>query len=164
MRVIFFFKVFKIWSSFEECRKKWEEDFCYFDNCIWIGCVKLSLLRREYLSSVVNVWKHSPKIFHITKRHFFELNFFQRTNYMIKVLSCRIQQCLAPLTMLLLKASSKTGLFGLLSNRVFCSTLFRKHITYEGHLFFQNLQNFIDISKMQQEIDRRLFSSQIVAY
>ena len=156
--------MFWIWSRYQKCMKKLRKSIFLFDNCIIIGCVKLSLLRREYLSSAVNVWKHSPKIFHITKRHFFELNFFQRINYMIKVLSCRIQQCLAPLTMLLLKASSKTGLFGLLSNRVFCSTLFRKRITYEGHLFFQNLQNFIDISKMQQEIDRRLFSSQIVAY
>ena len=32
-------------------------------------------IRREYLSSVVNVLTNSRKILHITKRDFFQLNF-----------------------------------------------------------------------------------------
>ena len=36
-------------------RKIDKKAFCFGDNSIWIGCVKLSLLRREYLSSAVNV-------------------------------------------------------------------------------------------------------------
>ena len=51
------------------------EDFFFFlDICIWIGCVKLSLLRRKYLSLVVNVLSKSPQIFCIIKNDFLQLN------------------------------------------------------------------------------------------
>ena len=36
-------------------KKKTRKIFLFGDNCVRIGCVKLSLLRREYLSSAVNV-------------------------------------------------------------------------------------------------------------
>ena len=45
--------------------------FCFLDNSIWIGCDKLSLLSREYLSSVLKVLADSCKILHITKRDIF---------------------------------------------------------------------------------------------
>ena len=52
-----------------------EKFFCFWDNCIWIGCVKLFLLRREYLSSAVNVVRNSLNILHISKRDFFQVKF-----------------------------------------------------------------------------------------
>ena len=55
-------------------RKIPEKVFCFWDNSILIGCVKLSLLKSEYLSSAVNVLTNSLKILHSTKRDFFELN------------------------------------------------------------------------------------------
>ena len=36
-------------------RKKIRKSFLFGDNCVRIGCVKLSVLRKEYLSSAVNV-------------------------------------------------------------------------------------------------------------
>ena len=39
------------------------------------GCFKLSLLRREYLSSAVNVLTSSYKALHLTKTDFFRLNY-----------------------------------------------------------------------------------------
>ena len=39
--------------------------------------VKLSLLRREYWSSVVNVLTNTYKAFLLTKRDFFRLNYLQ---------------------------------------------------------------------------------------
>ena len=36
-------------------KKKIEKRFSFSGNYIWIGCIKLSLLTREYLSSAVNV-------------------------------------------------------------------------------------------------------------
>ena len=42
-----------------------------------IGCVKLSLLRREYLSSAVNVLTNSYKALHLTKTDFFHSIAFQ---------------------------------------------------------------------------------------
>ena len=43
--------------------------------CVGIGCVKLCLLRRECLSSVVNVLTHSYKALRLTKTDFFRLNY-----------------------------------------------------------------------------------------
>ena len=48
--------------------------FLILGNYIWIGFVKLSLLRREYLSSAVNVLSKIPDILDITKRDFFQVN------------------------------------------------------------------------------------------
>ena len=38
-------------------------------------CIKLSLLRTQYLSSEVGVLTNSIKIFHFTKTDFFQLNY-----------------------------------------------------------------------------------------
>ena len=75
MWVMSFSKIFKIYSKFKKCKKKNRKKvFCSSDDSIWIGCVKLSLLRRECLSLAVNVLTNSPKIVHITNRDFFQLN------------------------------------------------------------------------------------------
>ena len=55
-------------------KKNWKKVFSFRDNCIWVGWVKLSLLRREYFWPAVNVLKNSPEILPITKREFFEVN------------------------------------------------------------------------------------------
>ena len=39
------------------------------------GGIKLSLLRREYLSSAVNVLTNTYKALHLTKTDFFRLNY-----------------------------------------------------------------------------------------
>ena len=52
-------------------KKKVENVFCFWNNSIWIGCVKLSVLRREYLPSELNVLKNSLKISPFTKKDFF---------------------------------------------------------------------------------------------
>ena len=57
-----------------------ENAFWSLHKCIWIVYVKLTLLRRKYLSLVVNVLTDSTKILHITKRNFFQLNFFTVVN------------------------------------------------------------------------------------
>ena len=58
-------------------QKLQKKHFCFLDNSISIGSPKLSLLQREYLSSVVNVLTNSPKSPDITKREMFELKFWQ---------------------------------------------------------------------------------------
>ena len=45
--------------------RNWGNVFCFWDKCIWIGCVKLPQLRTWYLSSGANVLTSSPKIFHV---------------------------------------------------------------------------------------------------
>ena len=44
---------------------------CFLDKCIWIVCILLSLLIREYLSSAVNVLRRCVKNFHVSKSDFF---------------------------------------------------------------------------------------------
>ena len=52
-------------------QKLQKKRFCFLDNSISIGSLKLSLLQRECLSSVVKVLTNSPKSPDITKREIF---------------------------------------------------------------------------------------------
>ena len=54
--------------------KNGEKVFCFRDNCIWIGIVKLSLLRTGYFSLEAKVLRSSSKILHVNKRDFFRFN------------------------------------------------------------------------------------------
>ena len=75
-----------VWSFFRKCwkfnvdfrneEKNWEKLFCFSDNSLWIGCFTLSLLRREDLSSGVDLLPNSLKILHRTKIDFLQLNYF----------------------------------------------------------------------------------------
>ena len=58
--------------NFKNDKKSSEKTFCFWRNWIKIVCVKLSLLRREYLSMALNILKDTLKIFHIAKRNFFD--------------------------------------------------------------------------------------------
>ena len=74
MRVMFFFKRFRISAWLQKSRKRLRKTFFFTDNCIWIGIVKLLLLRTGYLSSASIALTSSPKIWHVKKRDFFQLN------------------------------------------------------------------------------------------
>ena len=115
----FFRKGSKIQIDFKNSARSWEQLFRFSDNCIWIGIVKLSLLRTGYFPLVVNVLKSSPKILACQEERRFPTQFiWQWSMIMIKVLWSRFQQCLCPFTMLLVEASSGTRLFRHLSKRV----------------------------------------------
>ena len=71
----------KIWTfniDFETAAKNIEKVFCFWDNCIWIVLIKLSLFRTRYFTSIANVLTSSPNIFHVNKRKLFQLNWFGR--------------------------------------------------------------------------------------
>ena len=74
MRVIFFFKYLKFQLDFKNAARNSENVFCWLNNCMRIGIVKLSLLRTGYFSSAANVLTSSPKTFHVNKRDFFQSN------------------------------------------------------------------------------------------
>ena len=61
MRVIFFAKTFKVSGRLQKSSRKLRKTFCFWDNCISIGIVKLSLLRRGYFSSAANVLQAVPR-------------------------------------------------------------------------------------------------------
>ena len=57
-------------------QRKIERKLSHFcDNCVQIGCVKLSLLGTEYLSSAVNVLTTTYKALRLTKTEIFRLNY-----------------------------------------------------------------------------------------
>ena len=60
--------------DFKNAERNWEKVFFFWDNCIWIGIVKLSLLTTGYSSLAANMLANSCKIWHITKRDFLQLN------------------------------------------------------------------------------------------
>ena len=70
----FFSKYSKFDGHFKKDEKNWEKVSFIWDNCLWIGIVKLSLLRTGYWSSAANVLTSSPKILHVHKRDFFQVN------------------------------------------------------------------------------------------
>ena len=69
-RVIFFWKCSKFNADSKNAEKNREKMFCFWDKCIWIVSIELSLLIREYLSSAVNVLRKSLKNFHVSKSDF----------------------------------------------------------------------------------------------
>ena len=70
MRVIFFWKCSKFNTDSKKAEKNREKIFGFWDNCIRIVSIHLSLLIREYLSSVVNVLRKRLKNFHVSKSDF----------------------------------------------------------------------------------------------
>ena len=54
-----------------------EKVFYFKDNGVWPCCVKVCILRPEYMYSAVNVLTNSPNILDLTKTDFFQLNLSQ---------------------------------------------------------------------------------------
>ena len=69
-----FSKCLKFNLDLKNAAKNSEKYFCFWDNCLWIGIVKLSLLRTGYFSQAANVSTSSPNILHVNKTNFFQLN------------------------------------------------------------------------------------------
>ena len=74
MSIIFCSKCLKFNIEFKNESETSEKVFSFWDNSIWIGIVKLSLLRTGYFSSAANVLRSSPKISHVNQRDFFRIN------------------------------------------------------------------------------------------
>ena len=91
----------------------------FWDNGVRIGCVNLSLLRREYLSSAVNVLTNTYKALHLSKTDFFKSITFKMITKYGNGAVVRWEQCLNPFTMFPVKGYFKTGLSGHISNHVF---------------------------------------------
>ena len=74
MRLNFFFRICSKFNlHFRNAEKDWEKVFCFRHTFIWIGCVKLSLLKREYLPSTPSVLINSLEILHITNGDFSQI-------------------------------------------------------------------------------------------
>ena len=70
MRVVFFWKCSKFNTNSKNAQNNWEKIFGFWDKCIWIVCIHLFLLIREYVSLAVNLWRKGLKNFHESKSDF----------------------------------------------------------------------------------------------
>ena len=70
-------KLLKFILDFKSTEKNFKKYFCFLCNWIWIGITQFFLLRTGHFSSVANVLPSSPKILHVNRRDFFQLNFLR---------------------------------------------------------------------------------------
>ena len=76
MKLVFFFQNAQNFVQIlKNAIKFWEYIFCFSHNSVSTCCGNFSYLWRKYMWSAVNVLPNSPKIWHITKRGVFQLNF-----------------------------------------------------------------------------------------
>ena len=73
-RNTFFWKYSKFNQAFKNAETNCGKFLFFWNNCICIGYLKFSVLRRGYLSSVVNMLTNILKTLHITKRHSLQFN------------------------------------------------------------------------------------------
>ena len=75
IKVIYFGKSSKFDAYLKNAHKNSEKVFSFCHKCIWIVCIEMSLLRREYLSWAVNVLTKSLQTLNITMSDIFQLNY-----------------------------------------------------------------------------------------
>ena len=83
---------------------------------------------------------------------------------LIKMLWWRFVKCLGTFTILLVEWLSETGLFRRLSFHVFGVRNFGNTKSMRVIFFFQNIQNLLYISNMEQKIQKKFFVSDIIAF
>ena len=82
---------------------------------------------------------------------------------MVKVVCFRFLQCLMPLTCCLSKGSLKPKFLEIFLSAFFGPRNFGKYISYESHLFFENVENLTIVSKMQKQIEKMFSVCEIIA-
>ena len=70
--------------------------FCFWEKCIWIVYLHLSLLIREYFSLAVNELRKSLKNFHVSKSDFSNSITFRVTNQDDKGALIKIESVFKP--------------------------------------------------------------------
>ena len=93
--------------------------FCFWDKSIWIVCIHLSLLLREYLSLAVNVWRKGLKNFHVSKSDFCNSITFTVITQDDKDALIKIELLFRHVYMSPVERSSQSGVFRHLSKHVF---------------------------------------------
>ena len=163
MRVTFFKKCSKFYRHFENAEKNREKFVVFRDDCISIGCVKVSLLRREYLWRALSVLKNSPNILLITKRDFFQTQLLlQWSVNMVKMASFRFQQCLIPFTMLLVEGSSQTRLLDIFLTTFFAMYNFGNTLAMTVIFFWRCAEFYLSLKNAEKHSEK-VFLFEIIA-
>ena len=158
MRVFFLWKCSKFDVNLKNIENNWQKSFCLRDKCIWIGCVKLPLLRREYLSSAVNVLTNNLQIFHVTKRDSFQLNYLHSDQWIWE--SCchwDSNRVLARLPRCLSRSPLKRDFLGIYLTTSLGVSYFRDTSAMRVIFFFEKVQNLMQIWKMHKTVRKMFF-------
>ena len=119
----FFSNYLKPDEQFGNVEKNWSNIFWFGDNCIWIGCVKQSLLLKENTCHPVSICEQTVSRFQmLLKENFFQADFLSEwSKNMRRILPYRFNQCFVPFNMLTVHKCFDMGRFRHLSNLTFWS-------------------------------------------
>ena len=118
----FFSKYFESYVDSGNAEKTSENIFWFWDNCIWIGCVKHSIYWEKILVIRCQDVNKQSQDFRYYQKWIFRADFLWKwSRNMTKILSCRFKQSFGPFKMLTIYKCSVTRFFGHLINSAFCS-------------------------------------------
>ena len=140
-------KYFKFKLDFKNTAKNLESPFCFWDNCIWIGIVKLSLLRLPYFPSAANMLGSSAKILRANERDVFQLNWLGSDQRIWKrCFDEDFKSSWAPLTSWFLKGRLERDLSDIYMT-MFSESVISKIQNLWGSYFFSNISIIYAIFK-----------------
>ena len=154
-RVIFVWKCSKFNADSENAEKNSEKVFCFLDKCIWIVCIQLSLLIREYLSSAVNVLRKRLKNVNLSMCDFSNLITFTVIPQDDEGALINTESVLHPVYHVTCREVLSKGNFEtfILAPLPWAVNL-ELHKLW-GSSFFENVQNLMQVRKMQKEIEKK---------
>ena len=154
---LFFSKSSKFNLDFKKAAKNWEEAFCFSMNCIWIGVVKLSLLRTGYFSSAANVLTSSTKILHVNKREFFQLHRLGSDQWIRSGDLMQISTVLGYVCHVACQSICEMGLFRHLSDYVFGVRNFENTKSTRVISFSKTFKVWAEFQKISPKSRKRVF-------
>ena len=80
------------------------------------------------------------------------------------MLPCRVRQCLVPVKTLIREGCSETEASWQSSNHLFGSQQLLKYLNYQTDPFLKYAQNFMQISKMEKEFQKKFLVFVIMAF
>ena len=155
MKVVFFWKCSKFNTNSKNAQSNSEKIFGFWDKCIWMVCIHLFLLIREYLSLAVNVSRKGLKNFHVSKSDFCNSTTFTvitraAKSGLIKIESVFRNLYLDACREVLSNGSVETFIWARLSWSVTSET----HKLW-GSSFFENVGNLIQMRKMYKTFQKK---------
>ena len=120
----FFSKYLQFYVAFGNAEKSWEDILWFWDNSIWIGCVKHSFwLRKNTCYRMSICGKTVPRFQILLKQSSLSWFSFKVIKKYEKITAVRIPAvfCFGHFNMFTDQKCFDTGLFGDLSNPTFCS-------------------------------------------
>ena len=136
-------------------KKLQKKIFCFWDKSIWIVCIHLSLLLREYLSLAVNVLRKGLKNFHVSKSHFCNSITFTVITQDDKGALFNIESVFGPVYHVPCRVVLSNGsVYTFIQAPLSWLLISEKHKRW-GWSFFENVGNLIQILKTHQIIQKK---------